>query len=1022
MLNKKSMLKISLMTILTAVMVLSSLSIVQLKATTVGSADVILTKTTYGSAFYTEGIQIFPLRNESVGVHVGFIGGSVELPFDVTETQYNNLQALIFTVSNQKLWNSFATKRFWDVADGATLMLGFLGDPNVALDLGRSIELMIESAYNFSLTLVYGRWDSTQHTTILVYQGLLQAKSFEDFTNIYPNYIDDEGFGEGITATTLTNAPVKAMGFSLYRGAVFRSILSNELRGLFPTVGLASTFIPIIECGWINPNALVKTDSIIEMNLTTILPDLSIIESHPDSKISIISMKLPYVVDVLVIDPKPDNMYSHLKGEFEWIIKLDIPILNVNYEQSYEEIYVKYDLNITGLTRYPKVIGEMSLANTLPINGGEDIIYEFSFENVGNEPAYDINLSYGEFNLNQTSGTPIYLNNPELTFDPNHVVYYNTSSYILTDTPVPIDDEIIAITGWFYNTTSSDWLRNNAIVLPEEFENPEGIIYVEEYFLSLDPMDFSYKNITNNDGTITSKVSLNAVIPVLNPGENITLQFAVRNLPMGTFTEYQLVENDPNNIELSIKNTYDWEDLIVTILQLFGSTLHFPEDQVTWTNWFPQPVVGATFFYNDAIGKDYLGITNGLVIQVYDDEAVLICKLALDQDIYRFDEEITFSLEFTNIGNANATNIQYQLFHGYVDEDYNMRYVQAIIDTNGEIELIKPGQTVIVEETALARAEVGIHPVFAVFGYTSNETTDLVNPIFSSVRHPAVFSSLDFGIVLPPIDKEGTTEPTYPTPEVEVTTEVLGYRENETTIGDIITLRTTITNTGDEATNIIYLQRIPRRLAYVENTLSITVDSEPVIDYELEWFAYQPDITRPRYNPYMPIVRIYGDRENDGQLIGIPLNVGETLVIEADFTILRSRGIEYIDWESLDINNLIGIYIPPAEVRYNSNYNMIRTSGVNENVEIPNQEEASTSTSSSITTLQNIHVLTINTEPDIGDKWVSTNSWGSYSDSLSLVFYELLGLGNKAYYYGAGIIAVTSVAILIYFKANGKRK
>ncbi|NHJ86223.1 MAG: hypothetical protein FK734_12230, partial [Asgard group archaeon] len=977
MMKKRSLLKISLITFFTAVMIMSSVSLAQIKAATVGPADVILTKTTYGSAFYTEGIEILPLRNTSAGVHVGFIGGSVELPFDVTGSQYNNLQLLTFAVSNQKLWNRFATRRFWDIADGATLLLGFIGDPDTALDLGKSIELMIETAYNFSLTLVYGKWNNSLHTTILVYQGLLRENSFNDFTNIYPEYISDEGFGEGITASVLNNAPVKAMGFSLYRGGAFRALMTDELRLLFPAVGLASTFIPVVECGWINPDALVKTNTIIEMNLTSIMPNLSTIQGHPDSKISIVSMKLPYVVNVIVVDPKPDNMYSHLKGEFEWIIKLELPTLLVDSSKVYNDIYVKYDLNLTGLTHYPQVIGEMSLANTLPINGGDNITYEFTFENVGNEPAYDISLGYGEFNLENIDGIPIPVNNPELTFDESKVVYYDTDTNILTDIDPSIGN-IITITGWFFNTTSGDWLRNNEIVLPEEFDNPQGIIYIEDKILTLDPMDFSYKNITNEDGTETGYATLSATIDELNPGQNKTLQFAINNIPTGTFTQYQLTENSATEITLSINQTLDYEDLIIIVLQLLGSSLHFPEDQFSWSNLIPQPVVGATFYYTDANDKEYLGITNGLVLQVYDDEAILICKLSLDKDIYRFGEEVTFSLEFTNIGNADATNVQYLLFHGFVDEDYNMRYMQAIPDTDGVIPVIEAGNTVIAEETTYAQAEVGLHPVFAVFGYTSSETIDPDYPlIFSSVRHPAVFSSLDFGIVLPPLSKEGSTEPTYPTPEVEVTTEVLGFIENETTVGDVITLRATITNTGDEATNIIYIQRIPRRLAYVEDSLSITIDGEPVTDFELEWFAYQPDINEGRYNPWMPIVRIYSERQ-DGELIGIPLDVNETLVIEADFTILRSRGIDYVDWESIGADDLIGIYIPPAEVRFNSHYDMTRTTAVNEEVDIP-REDTESATASIASSLQETQIITINAEPDIGEEWSSTNSWGSYS-------------------------------------------
>ncbi|MHA1220113.1 MAG: hypothetical protein ACTSQB_00090 [Candidatus Heimdallarchaeota archaeon] len=167
----------------------------------------------------------------------------------------------------------------------------------------------------------------------------------------------------------------------------------------------------------------------------------------------------------------------------------------------------------------------------------------------------------------------------------------------------------------------------------------------------------------------------------------------------------------------------------------------------------------------------------------------------------------------------------------------------------------------------------------------------------------------------------------------------------------------------------------------------------------------------------MPTVVIYDSIQNGGPH-GIPLGVNETLVIEAEFTILKGRNIDYVDWSTIEGEDRIGLYIPPAEIRFQSNYDMIQTSGINEDTEVPTDEATAIGTSS-ISTLDHISVLDINDETIPGEDWASTNSWGSYSDSLTLSVFESIGI---PFYYGIGVIAVTGVAILIYFKANGKRK
>jgi uncharacterized repeat protein (TIGR01451 family) len=1015
---KNKFVKKTLMITFSLLIVVSSLSLVNMKA-----ADVQQTTTLYGTqdatyttSFYAEGVEIFPFRNAAAGVHAGFIGGSVTLPFDLTDSRYNNLHGFSLVLSNQRLWRNHAPRRFWDVPDGASLMLVFKGDPDLAIDRGREIRDLIGATYGIRMHLVYGRYDSASQYTMLVYQGVVDPEVFEDYVEVFPDYIIDDGLGAGVSIDVLNASEVKAMAVSLYRGPVFREMIPRDFHVLFPSVGLSPLFIPIVECAWIEKDGLQQSGTVLEMNLTRLMPDLSVVEGAANSKASFVAMKLPYVVDVLEIDPPTDNMYAHLKGEFQWALKLDIPIFG--FDKSYDDIYVKYDLNITGLTHYPQIIGEMALNPTSSLMGGGDVTYDFTFTNVGNEPAYDIALQYGEFDKNESVGLELPVQDPDLVYDPNQIMYYDDDTDLFSDVD-SLGPNVGTLEGWFWNSTDGDWLKNNQVMTDSDLDNLLDLIYVNETFLELDNGDFDLTELDNETWTLTS------IVPQLNPGENITLSFTVGDIPTGTVDVYEGFQINATAYEIVVTDTIDWQETIINLLKLAGSSLHIPEDQVTWTNWFPDPVFGSAFIYTDADGKEYMGITNGLVIQVYDDEAILVGKTSLDKDVYRFGEDVTFSLNLENIGDAPATNIHYDFYHAFLTENFNIPVIEEIPGSHGVVPLINPGENVTVSYVHPAETAVGLHPVFAIFNYTSSEAPDLVHAdIFGSVDHPAVFSSMDFGVVLPPLNKEGTTEPVYPTPEVETLTEILGYEENVTQVGDTIALRTTITNVGDEDTNIIYSQFIPRRLSYVDDTLIITVDDVPITQFEIAYNPYQPDIRLSGYNPFMPIVHIWGDTIGDsitGTKVGIPLAVGETLVIQANFTITRGRGIEEVDWNTLSAEELVGLYIPPAQVRYFSHYDIQDTTGLNRDTDTPSDNTA-TETSIAKSVLDVTGIITPNDEPGIGGGFATTNSWGSYSDSLSLVIQEFAGLGPNTIYYGAAIIAVTGIAVIIYFTANGKRK
>lgn len=982
---KSKTLKLSIALFVSLIFIMSSVSTAELKSSSLETGSLAIQAIddprTYNASRYVESINIHPMRSQAVGINMDLIGGNVNLPFDLSAL--TNLVGLQLVVSNQKAWRQHSQRRFWDVPDGATLLLVFRG---LTLQNARvaafNTKSALENIYGFNLHLIFGEWDNSKQVAMFVYHGQVSEGAYASFVDEYVSYVPNDGFGEGLTSSVLLESPITAMSIGV-------------LHERFPALGLFTEWIPMLSAAWIDPDGLVKVGTEVDMDLSNIMPSFSPVEGASYADASIITMKLPYVVEVLEVVPRTDNMYPHLKGYFEWVVKMDLPLFNISIDHSYSDIHVKYDFNLINLQYYPQVIGEMSIASNLPIMEGDDLMYNFTFENVGNEPAYDIDVVYGEFLKNETLGVQLPYAKAGLTFDVNKIMYYDSNTDILSDT-FATGPGIVTIEGWFFNTTASDWVGNNQVFTGEEMDKIDELILKNETYLELDSMDFTTFDLSDD------KIGLNATIPVLNPGENVTLSFAIRNFPSDT--EYIYIPIPTNLTNIQVVNM-----TIVDYLQILGSTLHLPEDQLTWTHLFLEPVMGTAFVYEDADGTEFMGITNGLVIQFYDDEAVLVGKVTLDKDVYRFGENATFTLELTNVGDANATNVNYSFGHAFVTDEFTLSYINLIPGSEGVIPLIEPDETVVIQHEQPVTTNVGLHPVFAIFNYTSDEAAHPKYNIFGQVGHPAVISSMDFGIVLPPADKEDRQEATYPTPEVEVVMEVLGYIPEVTEVGDELLIRYNITNVGDENTNIIMLQRFPineetNRMLLKPTTpadeVNITIDGVEVTDYSVT-FVNEVVIG-------MPFAVLSEDVDwRRGDVYGVPLAVNETLIVEFN----------------VEVNSAGEVYLPPAEIRYRSEYELPETNAINEETNTASiSDEATVPESFAVACgVENILETSIlpNTDP-IETGQSSTNSWGSYSDSLSLLFQS--GFNMSFIYIGAGVIAVTGVAVLIYFTANGKKR
>ncbi len=182
--------------------------------------------------------------------------------------------------------------------------------------------------------------------------------------------------------------------------------------------------------------------------------------------------------------------------------------------------------------------------------------------------------------------------------------------------------------------------------------------------------------------------------------------------------------------------------------------------------------------------------------------------------------------------------------------------------------------------------------------------------------------------------------------------------------------------------------------------VNITIDGVPVTDYSVT-FVNEVVIG-------MPFAVLAEDVDwRQGDVYGVPLAVNETLIVEF----------------SVEVNTHGEVYLPPAEIRFRSEYDLPETNAINEerNTATDASEVSAPAAFASACGVINILETTIAPEDNpIETGQSSTNSWGSYSDSLSLLFQSSFNM--SFIYIGVGVIAVTGVAVLIYFTANGKKR
>ncbi|UCG90162.1 MAG: hypothetical protein JSU57_00105, partial [Candidatus Heimdallarchaeota archaeon] len=222
-------------------------------------------------------------------------------------------------------------------------------------------------------------------------------------------------------------------------------------------------------------------------------------------------------------------------------------------------------------------------------------------------------------------------------------------------------------------------------------------------------------------------------------------------------------------------------------------------------------------------------------------------------------------------------------------------------------------------------------------------------------------SNLLIAMVMPKDEKAGTDEPSYPTPIVNVSTTWIDDDDEGIENGEIIEIKTKITNLGDEPTTIKVISYFPTRMASIDLSGSYNGENFRVTDIS--------DNTITDYDKAFLI-------GND--LLGF--NISAVAVGGLHLAPTASI-IFYYKIKVTDIDSLI---LPPVAVEYDSRYPMAGASGMEGSGEV-GEETSPFAISTSLNTKSRIESTNIRFSIQAGE--TSGSTWTSYSSSSLLSAY-----------------------------------
>ena len=550
-------------------------------------------------------------------------------------------------------------------------------------------------------------------------------------------------------------------------------------------------------------------------------------------------------------------------------------------------------------------------------------------------------------------------------------------------------------TTYDYNTQSWDTSADWPVLWKNETYDYFGDVYFNDLWQTIIDswdyyMDTLYNNVTlaefqYGDFNLTykpeiGKYFLEANLSTLAVNDSTVLSFNITNIPsqsdkLGVTT---FVEGVDENATTSDKKYAIFKTRPVTAQELFRVHMALTNDAgrpLALINEFGLPGywegLGIRYTYEDRDGNEFFGISNGIDLQVGDDEAILVGQVSIEEPYYRVGDNVTINVEVENIGDIAATDITVNLVHGLLNNKFLID--RPRIFANQSIDSLDAGEKTTLTFVVAANSFVGLHPVFALITYTTDAgqgAMNLTNPftnetvewIHAGEAKIAVMSTMTFTLLLPPEGKENELIPAFPQPVLDVNTTVIVDDGH-------VTVEVNITNVGEISTLATYEQYFN---GTVLNVTSVTTTNGT------EHWGLLRDLQ------YVIV-----------KDIDIPVNETVTIVIE------------------LVANASATIIIPSGEITYTSPY---------ENELDPDEESSSGGTN---TTLQEVTLDKYNYKMGIlqDSSQTSENTWKDYTYPQSIGVTPSTGGGLAGKWGPAiafGVIIVVAIVLLVVVLKRSK--
>ena len=184
----------------------------------------------------------------------------------------------------------------------------------------------------------------------------------------------------------------------------------------------------------------------------------------------------------------------------------------------------------------------------------------------------------------------------------------------------------------------------------------------------------------------------------------------------------------------------------------------------------------------------------------------MVSSLNTDQTTYRVGDAVSFKLNISNYGTIDAYDIHVDIIN--IKFNYIWHPTDVIIVKSFEIDQINLGEEISRDFSVLANSYIGLNSYIALISFTSDKgqpSTEIENPwtgestfwIFGGETFNVVSSTLTFGILLPPISLQDQIRPSFPLPEISISTSY-SLSENE----QELYVEYTIRNEGLSDTNV----------------------------------------------------------------------------------------------------------------------------------------------------------------------------------------------------------------------------